>query len=126
MSELNEIVSNLQKQDVYAIVCSFLYDLKDIPEYSTLSELCYLLNKESFMNLINYFGGQTVRIPTKQELSDMIQILLLFQFYEIEKRPWKDAVLLAGFDSSKGKYAKNQLEKLKETMAKYNFGNRTY
>lgn len=122
----NDIVSNLNKQDVFSILCSFLYDLKEVPEYSTLSELCYVLDVESFMHLINYFAGRTIRIPDKKELADLVQVLLLFQYYEIEKRPWKDAVLLAGFPPSKGKYAKNQLGRLKETLKKYNFGNRTY
>lgn len=125
-NNLNEIVANLQKQDVYSILCSFLYDLKDVPEYSTLSELCYLTDTDSFMHLVNYFGGKTVRFPDKKELADLIQVLLLFQYYEVEKRHWKDAVVLAGFDPSKGKFAKNQLDRLKETMKKYNFGNRTY
>ena len=123
---VNEIISKLQKKDIYAVICSFLYDLKDVPEYSTLSELCYLLDTESFLHLINYCSGQTITIPTKQEFSDLVQVLLLFQFYEIEKRPWKDAVKLAGFSSSKGKAAKNKLDKLKQTIKQYNFGNRSY
>lgn len=126
VENVNEIISKLQKKDIYAILCSFLYDLKDVPEYATLSELCYLLDTESFLHLINYFSGQTIKIPTKQEFSDLMQVLLLFQYYEVEKRPWKDAVQLAGFSSSHGKSAKNKLAKLKETVKKYNFGNRTY
>ncbi len=123
---VNEIVSKLQKKDIYAILCSFLYDLKEVPEYATLSELCYLLDTDSFLHLINYCAGQTITIPTKQEFSDLIQVLLLFQYYEVEKYSWKDAVSMAGFSSSKGKSAKNKLNKLKETIKKYNFGNRNY
>jgi len=119
-----ELVSELSKQDVYAVMCSFLYDLRQVPEYSTLSELCYLLDPKSFQNLINYFGGKTFRVPSKEELKDCVQVLRLFQYYEVEHRPWKDAVVLAGFPTSSGKSAKNKLEKLKETMEQYNFGNR--
>ena len=123
---VDELVSKMQEQDVYSIICSFLYDLKNIPEYTTLSELCYLLDVESFLKLIKYFGGQTVTVPTKEELVDTIQVLLLFQYYEVEHRPWKDAVTLAGFDSNRGKGAGNKLNRLKETLEKYNFGNRNY
>ena len=122
----SELVSKMQEQDVYSVICSLLYDLKRVPEYTTLSELCYLLDVDSFLKLIKYFGGQTIKIPTKEELSEVIQILLLFQYSEVEKRPWKDAVLLAGFDSNRGKGAHNKLDKLKETLTKYNFGNRNY
>ena len=123
---VNEIVSKLQKKDVYSILCSFIYDLKDVPEYAMLSELCYLLDTDSFLHLINYCSGQTIRIPTKEEFSDLVQVLLLFQYYEVEKYTWKDAVSLAGFPPSKGKFAKNKLEQLKKTIKKYNFGNRNY
>ena len=78
---------------------------------------------------IKFKADDEIRIMVssdKKELADLVQVLLLFQYYEIEKRPWKDAVLLAGFPPSKGKYAKNQLGRLKETLKKYNFGNRTY
>ena len=35
-NNLNEVVANMQKQDVYSILCSFLYDLKDVPEYAVV------------------------------------------------------------------------------------------
>ena len=122
----NELVSKLQEQDVYSVICSYLYDMKQIPQYSTLSELCYLLDVDSFLRLIKYFNGQTITIPTKEEFAETIQILLLYQYAEVEKRPWKDALALAGFDSNRGKGAHNKLDKLIETFEKYNFGNRNY
>jgi hypothetical protein len=125
-ANVNEVVSKMSEVDVYSVLCSFLYDLKQVPEYTTLSELCYLLDVESLMNLLKYFEGQTIKIPTKQEFAEIIQVLLLFQYYEIEKRPWKDCVKLVGLDTSSGKMAHNNLERLKATMTKYNFGNRDY
>ena len=123
---LSEIISNLRKSDVYSVLCSFLYDLHKVPEYTTLSELCYLLDIDSFMNFIKYFAGKTVKVPTKKEFSDAMQVLLLFQYYEIEKRPWKDCLTMCEIPTSKGKLMHNKLDKLKETMKKYNFGNREY
>ena len=123
---LSEVMSNLRKSDVYSILCRFLYDLHQIPEYTTLSELCYLLDIDSFMNFIKYFSGKTIKVPTKKEFSDAMQVLLLFQYYEIEKRPWKDCLIMCDIPTSKGKLMHNKLDKLKETMQKYNFGNREY
>lgn len=122
----NEIISRLKEPDVYSIMCSFLFDLKKDPKYSTLSELCYLLDIESFLKLIQYFQGLTIKIPTKEEFSEVIQVLRLFQFYEIEKRPWKDCVTLAGFDLGSGKLAKNKLERFKQVLEKTNVDNREY
>ena len=122
----SELVSKIEEQDIYAILCSFLYDLKQVPEYSIISELCYLCDVNSFKKLMVYLGGRTIRIPTKEEFSEVMQTLLLFQYYEVEKRPWKECVLKAGFDSKSGKMAKNRLEKLKQTIENINIGNRTY
>ena len=121
-----EVVAALQQQDIYSIICGLIYELQGIPEYSILSELCYLCDKDSFENILKYFSGKTISIPTKEEVSDSIKVLLLYQYYIVEKRPWKDCVLLAGYDSNNGKGAKNKLARLIEMLEKQNFGNREY
>ena len=124
---VSEVIGSMSNADVYSALLSFLYDMRNIPEYSLLSELCYLIkDKDSFINVLTYFSGQTVTFPTEEELSDAIQVLRLYQYHEIEKRPWKDAVKLAGYDTSSGKLATNKLNKLKETIKKYNYSNRQY
>ena len=105
---------------------SLLYDLRKVKEYATISELCYTLDIDSFMKLIDTFGGQTVTVPTKQELAELIQVVRLFEYFEVEGRPWKESVQRAGLNSSEGKKAANKLSALKETMKKYKFGNREY
>lgn len=126
MASVSDLLSKFKEQDVYAVLCSYLYEFKEIPEYSILCELAYLLNDKSFINLIKYFEGQTLHIPTKEEFQSGIRVLLLLQYYEIEKKPWKDSLKLAGFQSSEGRVAQNKLNKLKETLTKYNYGNRNY
>ena len=123
---VSEIVSKMADRDVYAVMCSYLYDLSNDPKYATLSELCYLLDIDSLMKLLKYFSGQVIKIPTKEEVSDAIKILTLMQYYDIEKRPWKEAVELSGFGTSHGKKAHNDLDRLHETLKKCKFGNRTY
>ena len=121
---ISEILSNFKKQDVYSLMLSFLYDLRQVPEYTLLSELCYALDKESLFNMINAFDGQKIQIPTKKEFSEVLQILMLYQYYVVEGRPWKDALAEAHIDSSSGKAAHNKIEKMKELLTKYNYGNR--
>ena len=41
----------LTQPDVYALICEGLYALKDYKKYSTISELSYLLDRESFIKL---------------------------------------------------------------------------
>lgn len=123
---VDEVVSKMNEQDVYSIICSFMYEIKKIPQYTALSELCYMMDVESFLKLITYFGGRTIKIPTKEEFSEVIQMLLLFHYYKVENRPWKDSLALANIPSNRGKGALNRLQALEETFEKYNIGNRKY
>ena len=40
-------LEELKATDIYSMMLFALYKIKDIPEYSTLSGLVYILNKES-------------------------------------------------------------------------------
>lgn len=123
---INKVLSKFKEQDVYALLCGYLFEFKNVPEYSIISELAYLLDRESFVNLIDYFEGQTFKVPTKKDFQNAIRTLLLLQYYEIEGRPWKDSLVAAGFDTSDGRAAQIQLKKLKTTLEKYNFTSRAY
>ncbi len=123
---LSDVLSKLDDKDIYSVLCSFLYDLHDDPKYTVLSELIYMCDKKSFLNLIKYLSGNQVKIPTADEFSECIETLLLFHFYEIEHKSWKESIELSGYNNSTGKKAHNKLDKLKETLMKYNYGNRNY
>lgn len=125
-NNITNLLANFKKQDIYAVLCGYLFEFKELPEYSVLCELAYLVDSDSFANLIKYFEGQTVKIPTREEFQSAIRTLLLLQHYEVEKRPWKESLKLAGFQSSEGRAAQNRLNKLKETLTNYNYGNRNY
>lgn len=123
---INKVLSKFKESDVYALICGYLYEFKDIPEYSIISELAYLLSADSFVNLVTYFAGQTFKVPTKEEFQGAIRTLLLLQYFEIEGRDWKESLKAAGFDTSDGRAAQIQLNKLKTTLEKYRYGNRNY
>lgn len=123
---INKVLSKFKEQDVYALLCGYLFEFKNIPEYSVISELAYLLDRDSFVNLIDYFEGQTFTVPTKKDFQNAIRTLLLLQYFEIEGKPWKEALLEAGFDTSDGRAAQIQLNKLKGTLDKYNFDTHSY
>jgi len=122
----SNLLSKFKEPDVYAILCGYLYEFKEIPEYSVLSELTYLMDSKSFINLIKYFGGQTIRIPTREEFQAAVKVLLLLQYFEIEKKPWRESLQLAGFQTSEGRSAQKKLDKLKDTLKNYNYNNRNY
>jgi len=80
-----EDLKSLRQIDVYSLVLFALYQLKEVPEYATLSELAYVLSKDSLMKLLDYFGGTTITIPTKRELQTVINALLVYQSVKVEK-----------------------------------------
>lgn len=120
MSSISDIFAKLNEKNVYSVLCGYLYEFKNIPEYTLLSELAFTLSSDSFLQLINCFGGQTIKIPTAEEFKSCFRTLLLLKYYEVEKHDWKEALQMAGFDSSEGKVALNKLNKLKTTLKDYN------
>lgn len=79
-------LSLLKTKDIYSLILFALFKLKDIPEYSTLSELAYLLDKESLFNMCEYFGGMTIKIPTISDLEVVVYALIMYTKIDIEGR----------------------------------------
>lgn len=82
--QINIKLEELNQTDVYSMVLFGLYKLQGIKEYSTLSELPFILDHKSLNNLLEYYGGMTIKIPTKQELNDMLNGLLLYQLVNLD------------------------------------------
>ena len=61
---LKHNISDLKEKDLYSIILYSIYKLTGDPQYSTISELIYTLNKDSLLNLCSVFGGCTIKIPT--------------------------------------------------------------
>ena len=99
----------LSKDDTYSTMLLLLSAVKDNPNYTTLSELPYVLDRENFLNFVEFFGGQTLTIPTKKEMMASIRVLLLFQYYKVEKMEWIEAIKKAGYAESESSVARNKL-----------------
>lgn len=83
---MNSELDKLKTRDVYSLILFILYKIKDNDKYSTLSELAYIVDKESLLNICQYFGGLTITIPTIDEFEDILNVLLLYQKVDIEGR----------------------------------------
>lgn len=78
-SNIIKALEQLDKKDIASLILFTIFKLKDKPEYSTLSELAYLLDGKSFANLLNYYGGKTITIPTVEEFNDIVVALLVME-----------------------------------------------
>ena len=115
-----EELKSLRQIDVYSLVLFALYQLKEVPEYATLSELAYVLNKDSLMKLLDYFGGTTITIPTKRELQTVINALLVYQSVKVEKTSLAFALgKLGDVDRLQLKEIKSLYNKLCEVLDKF-------
>lgn len=117
-------LENLKQMDFYSIMLFVLYKTIQIPEYSSLSELVYILDKDNLLNLCEYFGGQTIKIPTIDELESLTYSLLLFQYVNIEKMDYNEAVKLIGHESKDLREVKSMYRKVVEVLDKYEFKSR--
>lgn len=125
MGRLNKEFMTLKDTDLYSIALFALYKLTDIPEYSIIGELPYILDKTNLLNMCNYFGGQTIRIPTLAEISSILNVILLYQYVNIDKMAYDDAVKLIGFKSNELRKVKQVYTRVCEVLNKYNFNRGT-
>ena len=114
----------LNTTDIYSSMLFVLFKIKDIPEYSSLSELAYVLDKENMLNLCEYFGGQTIKIPTVEELQSLIYSMLLYQYVKIEKIEYDKAIKMIGYESKDLRKIKSDYIKLCEVLENYEFKSR--
>lgn len=117
----NTQIKNLKDTDCYSLILFCLYKLLNIPEYSSLSELVYVLDKQNLLNLCEYFGGQTITIPTIDELETLTYALLLYQYVNVEKKDYAESLELIGQDSKDLRRVKKCYSKLCEVLENYEF-----
>ena len=124
MGRIKEEISALKERDFYSLILFSLFKLKDIPEYASLSELAYVLDKDNLLKLCEYFGGMTIQIPTIQELENLVYTLVLYQYVNIDNIPYDSAIKLIGYKSSDLRKVKTDYHKLCEILDKYEFKSR--
>ena len=101
MSQINKDISKLKESDILNIILYGIYKLSGNQKYSTLSELIYVLDKDSLYKLCSVFGGITIRVPTLNELELLVNVLLIYQYINIEKKSLDEACELVGVKKSK-------------------------
>lgn len=114
-------LDSLKERDVYSLLLFCLYKLQEIPEYSSLSELVYVMDKSNFLNLCEYFGGQTVKIPTINEVESLMYSLLLYQYVNIDHIPYKKAIDIIGKESHELREVKKNYRNLCKVLENYTF-----
>lgn len=124
MSRIKDNLSALTKKDIYTNALFILYKLADLPEYSVVSELAYILDKKSVLKLCEYFGGLTIKIPTIEEIEDVLYLLLVYQLINEEKKSFDEAFDLIAPKVYNVTKLKKQYSKLASILEDYEFTQR--
>ena len=83
--------------------------------------MTYVLDKDNFLNLCEYFGGQTIKIPTIKEVESLVYSLLLYQYVKIDKMDYDEALALIGHESCELRQVKSQYQALCKILDSYEF-----
>ena len=123
MAIKNEL-EKLKQVDIWSLMLFVLYNFQKIPEYSALSELSYVLDQKNLLKLCEYFGGQTIKIPTIDELEQLLYGMLLYQYVDIEKLSEKDALSLIRVDKNHEKTILSSYKCIKNVVSNYDISSR--
>lgn len=121
-TKIAEALYALNKTDIYSMMLFTLYKMKDDPKYSTLSELCYIIEGSNLTKFLDYFGGLTITIPTLRDMRKITQAMLLYQYINIEEsEDFKDALNAVCGDEFNKEEIKETYNKILEIMSNYDF-----
>jgi len=116
-------LERLKDMDIISLLLFALFKLKESDEYSSLSELSYVLDKKNLLRLCEFFGGCTITIPTIDELETMLGGLLLYQYIDIDKMPVEEAMTLAD-NKHQAKEIKDAYRIIKDVLTDYSISDR--
>lgn len=68
----------------FAYLLTLLPPLYEIPQFAWLPELFSIIGYERLIKLCRYCGGETIQIPTSEQIADAIDALQWFYDVEIK------------------------------------------
>lgn len=124
MKGIKNDFSALEKPDIYSMAMFMLYKLIDDDKYCTLGELPYVLDKKNMLSFCTYFGGQTIKVPTVEEIHSILHIILLYQYVHIDGMTFEEAIRLVGYSSKDTRSIKNLYNRVSKVLENYEFKHR--
>ena len=121
-SNIVKALNELKTADIYSAMLFILYKLNEIPEYSAVSELPYVIqDKQSLLNFLDFYGGTTIKVPTKQEFQTVLDTLLLYQYVNIDNIDFDTAVYQLNKSDYQVKDIKACYSKVAAVLNNYDF-----
>ena len=114
-------LNTLKSADIYSLMLFALYKTTELPEYSSLSQLSYILDKENLLKLCEFYGGTTIRIPTICELEHFLNALLVFQLVDVEGKNIDEVLLTMKRKNGTVAGLEKTYNEVKQLLQNYNF-----
>lgn len=118
MGLINKELDNLKDADILSFLLFALFKLRETSEYSALSELAYILDKDNLFKLCEYFGGLTITIPTVSDLENLLVGLLMYKYIDIDRED-PEAVYLRIKDKYNEKEIRKCYLKIRDLLKDY-------
>lgn len=111
--------------DLYSLLLFALYKLHNSEKYGVLSELIYILDKDSFIDLCKYFGGSTIDIPTLTQLEELVDALAVYERVQFTGVSVQEAAKGLGiYGTGHWINVKQCYKELKKVLQEYSFEHR--
>lgn len=115
-------LSKFKEEDVLATSMFVLYKLREVPEYSLIGELPYILDKTNLENFCNYFGGRTITVPTLSEIKSIMYLIKIYDLINNDKMEFDEAFAALKYPQESYKKIRTMYVKTCEIFDKYKFG----
>lgn len=107
----------LNTVELYNFILFALYKLRDNPDYLVLSEMMLLLDKDTVLTLMEYFGGLTITIPKISDLQTVIKTLNIYVGTKFHGKNFID--MIQGIPKKERKKVRDCYDKLEHIMELY-------
>jgi hypothetical protein len=121
---LEKLIDKTKDQDLLflsAIIINIMHQGEKMEKKnSVLPELFSTMGVDNTINLIKYFGGETIKIPTHEEMYTSFLMIVCYYKKKIENKSWEDIQTDLNLDISPhtlGKIIGNIDKKLKLEIA---------
>ena len=122
---INTELKRLKQIDIWSLMLFVLYNFQKIPEYSSISELCYVLDEKNLLKLCEYFGGQIIKIPTIDQLEETLYGMLMYQYIDVEGLSETETLDVLNINNKdKEKQIKACYKELKNVLTNYSLSPR--
>lgn len=124
MGRISNELNNLKETDLWSLILFALFKVREIPEFASLSELAYVLDKKNLLNLCALFGGMTITIPTINDLELMLYSLLLYEYIDVKHYSMDEALDMLDQDNIDYRDIKKNYLKVRDLLNQYSFSSR--